>query len=454
MLKNAKPKLFICYAGKHQSLMNDFMFRIEDHLKNSFEILCSRSVYSKNMHKTFAAFASQCNVAVLLLNAKFATLESYVTNYEMPVLLERLRKGNVVLVPVIFSDCDYAIWNDDRNIHFFDIRNDELPCTRRSDAYGDEFNSRSAVYEQIKSEDRETYCLKLAKRIIQLTDVLDIEENLPFDTPKDFGMMVEETLPEEVVQLINELDEINKKFPIETNWDSKNIRNDFFKTIAENNILINCPASCSEYLRKLVGKGENKYEISLCIYYRILIEISALINIYEKLKSTHREALPFRNENIKKLQNIDAFGYTKEIVENKKDEWPLLLNRHKDKLIELQKLLNLFLILPYDADKKILKIQDDINSIIDNIGNNIKQKVLIPSRNQIIEKVNNASVEFPNSDKIKKAIECLFNDLSMLYNQLANGYESGKNGIEQHLGIHKIQPPRSKTNITYPEINW
>lgn len=159
-------KIFLSYAGEDYSLIEDFVERFKSH--NESELLYDKTPHSGNMHERFKSFASECDVAILLVNAKFTNLTSYASNYEMPILRERQERGEVIIIGVRFSDVVLDAWNGNGDIYFFQLRNDELANTRRKDENSKNFNLKFAVYEIIDSRDRNTFHAELKKWIASL----------------------------------------------------------------------------------------------------------------------------------------------------------------------------------------------------------------------------------------------------------------------------------------------
>ncbi len=167
--ENARPSYFLCYAGEDNSLMTDFKDRFEQHNNiDEKNLFYDGTPYSQNMHARFRDFALNCHVAILLVNARFTCLDSYATKYEMPILSERQKNGDVCVVGIFFSDVEVSEWNKKGDVYFFQLRNDKLPNTRRTDENGQKYNNQHAVYEQIKTQDRNTYHKELSLWIKKL----------------------------------------------------------------------------------------------------------------------------------------------------------------------------------------------------------------------------------------------------------------------------------------------
>lgn len=196
---NGRPKVFLCYAGEDHSLMADFVERFKSH--NDLEPLYDKTPHSGNMHERFRGFASECDVAILLVNARFTNLASYASKYEMPILLERQERGEVVIIGVRFSDVVLDEWNEKGDIYFFQIRNDDLANTRRKDDNGDIFNRQFAVYEVIDKRDRNTFHAELKRWMDKLVNKRSkgIEKSggssVPFLKPKSNAGEIENNIP-------------------------------------------------------------------------------------------------------------------------------------------------------------------------------------------------------------------------------------------------------------------
>ncbi len=158
MAKNEKWKVFLCYARESQSLMDDFCDRFKDYNERDMEILYDRNAASGNMHEIFHRFATECDVAVLLVNARLVNPGSYANQYEVPVLLERQRAGEVILVGVRFSNVsDLEEWNAEGDIYFFSVTNSDLPYTRDKKRDDQVYLRKFAVYRQVDENDRDDF---------------------------------------------------------------------------------------------------------------------------------------------------------------------------------------------------------------------------------------------------------------------------------------------------------
>lgn len=164
--KEDGPKIFFCYAGNNRDLLMDFVERFQQHF-GDMKLLFDGTGYSGNLHARFKRFAKECDIAILLVNAKFTNFESYANKYEIPILLKRQKEYKVTIIGIVFSDVDVKEWNEEGDVYFFQLRNSELTRTRRPDENADNFNNDFAVYETIIKEDRSTYHKKLAAWVKQ-----------------------------------------------------------------------------------------------------------------------------------------------------------------------------------------------------------------------------------------------------------------------------------------------
>ena len=163
-----KKKVFLCYARENQTLMDDFYNRFKNYNEAKFEILYDRHAESRNMHEVFNEFARQCDVAILLVNARFINPNSYASQFEVPVLLERKEANEVVVVGIRFSNVsDLAEWNSEGDVYFFSPTNNDLPYTRSLKPDDLAFHKEFAVYIQVDDKDRDMFHDKLYQWIIQ-----------------------------------------------------------------------------------------------------------------------------------------------------------------------------------------------------------------------------------------------------------------------------------------------
>lgn len=147
-------KVFLCYARENQSMMEGFCDRFRNYNERDMEILYDQNATDENMHEVFHRFASECDIAILLVNARFVNPNHYANQYELPVLIERKKAGEVVLVGVRFSNVsDLEEWNAEGDIYFFSLTNNDLPHTRKLNDKSEAFLRKFAVYEQVDGQD-------------------------------------------------------------------------------------------------------------------------------------------------------------------------------------------------------------------------------------------------------------------------------------------------------------
>ncbi|MCC6279286.1 MAG: hypothetical protein IT262_01705 [Saprospiraceae bacterium] len=151
-------KVFLCYAREDQPLMDDFCDRFRNYNEGDWDILCDRNAANGNMHEVFKKFAKECDVAVLLVNARFLNPNSYANQYEMPVLIERQKANEVIIVGVRISNVsDLDQWNAKGDVFFVQVTNNDLPFTRDKKRDDRAYHQAFAVYEQIAEQDRNDF---------------------------------------------------------------------------------------------------------------------------------------------------------------------------------------------------------------------------------------------------------------------------------------------------------
>ena len=226
-------KVFICYAGENQELVDDFVHKFKDHF-GPLELLFDGKPYSGNMHAHFRQFAEQCDIAILLVSARFANLESYASRYEMPILLKRQQNYDVTVVGVLFADVDIEAWNKAGDVYFVQTRNKDLTRTRREDENADIFNRQFAVYETIKKEDRNTYHKKLAQWVKEAVG-LTAQERAAFLKTKKIRSKAKETNARE---LNAALDQPTKHRRLSTTKPIKTEKDNLPRSISESKKII------------------------------------------------------------------------------------------------------------------------------------------------------------------------------------------------------------------------
>jgi hypothetical protein len=195
MSKNGeqKKKVFLCYARESQPIIDDFYDRFKNYNDRDMEILYDRNADSRNMHTVFSEFANQCDIALLLVNARFVNPESYANQYEIPVLLERQKKSEVIVIGVRFSNVsDLEDWNADGDVFFFSLTNNDLPCTRDKNPKNELYLRKFAVYKQVDEDDRDDFhdqlrlwIKKCLKKSIPKTIEINEVENSEVKRPKE-----------------------------------------------------------------------------------------------------------------------------------------------------------------------------------------------------------------------------------------------------------------------------
>jgi hypothetical protein len=158
--EDGKPGVFICYAQEDHDLFLDFVERLEAQVGDRYELWHDQTPHSGNFHKRFEYFANHCKVAVLLVSPRFTRQLSYANKRELPILLERQKKNEVGLIGVCFMHADYEEWNENGDVYFLQLKNNQLPSPE-SKTNEDQY----AVYESIFEKDRNFYHLQIKKWI-------------------------------------------------------------------------------------------------------------------------------------------------------------------------------------------------------------------------------------------------------------------------------------------------
>jgi nucleoside phosphorylase len=158
------PKIFVCYDGDNTSVSYDFIKKFgEQYGHDNMELLLDGTVYSGNFYDRFNSFAQECDIAILLINAKFTNFQSYTSKYEIPILLERQKRDEVTIVGVLFSDVDILEWSKNGDIYFFQLRNNDLVQSKIKDKNAELLQNQFTVYETIEKKDSYTYHKKLVE---------------------------------------------------------------------------------------------------------------------------------------------------------------------------------------------------------------------------------------------------------------------------------------------------
>jgi len=219
----ASRKIFICYASENVDLLKDFVKKLKEHY-GDIELFFDGIAYSGNLHTRFRRFAEQCDIAILLVNARFANFESYANKYEIPILMDRQKKHEVTIVGVLFSDVDVEAWNKTGDIYFFQLKNGDLTRTRRKDENSDHFHTQCAVYETIAKEDRNTYHKELVKWINQAIESTAIERADYIKSNPDSGKSnAEELTGEKAKKIKQRLSRENRPPPEEEEYLPRSI---------------------------------------------------------------------------------------------------------------------------------------------------------------------------------------------------------------------------------------
>jgi|GEM_PF-2890029 len=173
-----KKKVFLCYAREDQTLMDDFYNRFKNYNEADMEILIDRTSVSQNMHEVFHTYAKECDVAVLLVNARFVNPTSYANQNEVPILVERQKEGKIVIVGVRLSYIsDLEKWNREGDVYFLSLTNNDLPNTRIKKPEDGVFHREYAVYEQVDEKDLNQFHGLLHKWILECLNKNQSKQN-------------------------------------------------------------------------------------------------------------------------------------------------------------------------------------------------------------------------------------------------------------------------------------
>ncbi len=165
MQERKKYKLFVSYSCEDWDLTRDFIKRLRTH-NPEFEILFDQNPEHGNFNEVFRRQCStDCNVGLLLVNASFIQ-SSYCQEIEVPILQTRAKREEIVLIPVLFQQCNYKEYNKVESMLFFQCKNGHLNNTRQEGANANEYNSKDANYEQTREEDKEQYHSLLSEWIL------------------------------------------------------------------------------------------------------------------------------------------------------------------------------------------------------------------------------------------------------------------------------------------------
>lgn len=169
MTDNNKKKVFICYARESPDTLEHFVEKFEDY-NPDFKVLYDKKRHSGNMHERFKEFAKQCHIALILVNARLIKPDSYANLHEIPILKQRLKSREVIVLGILLQDVKPDAWNSEGDIYFFPLTNNDLPTIRRVDAYRDKFNRKVAVYKNISDTARDTFQKELREFLLDLLD--------------------------------------------------------------------------------------------------------------------------------------------------------------------------------------------------------------------------------------------------------------------------------------------
>ena len=105
------PKVFLCYArsdNRHDDPRHRWLDRVRTHLKayrRSFEVFHDSNLEGgEAWEKLILQQAAECHVAILLISGPFLASD-FIVQRELPILLRRWQAGEVLLLPLLISEC-------------------------------------------------------------------------------------------------------------------------------------------------------------------------------------------------------------------------------------------------------------------------------------------------------------------------------------------------------------
>jgi len=164
---NEKKKVFLCYAREDPDPLDHFVDLFRDY-NPEFDIQFDQTPHSGNMHARFKNFARTCDVALILVNARLLSEESYANLHEIPILKRRLEKKHVVVLGILIQDVRPDTWNKNGYLYFFNLTNNQIPSVRRIDAYRQKHNRQFAVYKALDENGKDTFHKELREWILDL----------------------------------------------------------------------------------------------------------------------------------------------------------------------------------------------------------------------------------------------------------------------------------------------
>ena len=123
MTSKSRLKVFISHSFTSKDLTDEFVEKFGTHHYDC-EIFYDMTAYAGSFNeRLLQKFAGSCDIAILLLSSKFIASD-YCNNKELPILKERQKKGEVIIIPVLFQACDFIKWNTEKggDLTFFQIK--------------------------------------------------------------------------------------------------------------------------------------------------------------------------------------------------------------------------------------------------------------------------------------------------------------------------------------------
>jgi TIR domain len=163
-----KYDVFISYSAGDSDLIKEFTTRFKTHNKAHFNVWFDRDGYSGQYdEQLLGRYANTCDIAILLMSADFIASE-YCNDKELPVLTRRHATSEILVVPVLFEDCIYKSWNEDKKWKFCQILNNDFKSTKSvGDNADDIVNKGYAPYGLLDKKEKSTFHRMLSEKILE-----------------------------------------------------------------------------------------------------------------------------------------------------------------------------------------------------------------------------------------------------------------------------------------------
>ncbi len=106
------PKFFLSYAHKDEAFKNDLVTHLAGLIKQE-QLTCWDDIQitpGDDWQAEINNAMASCDVALLLVSASFLASD-FITNFELPTLLQRQEEESLRLVPIIIRPCDWSSLN-------------------------------------------------------------------------------------------------------------------------------------------------------------------------------------------------------------------------------------------------------------------------------------------------------------------------------------------------------